>query len=118
VQDIPIRRRLGGAAAAGLLAIALIVAGLAPIVGDAPAWLRIGGVLVFLVGALLALISVGLLNSVRIERAQRREFEAQIAVDTAAARIITQECAGDGQGEACGTDACGGTCALSALRRS
>lgn len=118
LQAIPTRRRVGAGAATALLAAVLIAAGLAPILGDAPAWLRIGGVLVFLAGALLALVSVGLLNSVRVEKAQRRAFEAEIAIDTAAAHIITEECAADGPGEACGTDACGGNCALSALRRS
>lgn len=118
LHAIPTRRRLGAGAATALLGLVLAVAGLAPILGDAPAWLRIAGVFLFLVGALLALISAGLLNSVRVDRARRRDFEAQLAVDTAAARIIADECAADGPGESCGTDACGGSCALSALRRS
>jgi hypothetical protein len=121
---VPIARRAQSGAATAVLAVALLAAGVAPLTSSAPGWLRIAGVLVFLVGALLALIAAGLLNTVRIERAQRRAFAAEAALDAAAARVFADngalECADDAGSPAglCGADGCGGACALAALRPS
>jgi hypothetical protein len=121
---VPIARRAQSGAATAILAVALIAAGIAPLAAAAPGWLRIAGVLVFLLGALLALIAAGLLNTVRIERGQRRAFDAEAALDAAAARVFAEngalECADDASAPAglCGADGCGGACALAALRSS
>jgi ABC-type nickel/cobalt efflux system permease component RcnA len=118
---IPAARRLRAGAAVGVLAVALFVAGLSPLIADAPAWLRIAGVLLVLLGGLLALICAGLLNTVRQERAHRRHYEAEIAADRAAAQILVpDDCERHDPTDAamCGADGCGEACALAALRRA
>ena len=122
---VPLARRAQAAAITGALGVAVLIAGLAPLVSVAPGWLRVAGVLLFLLGALLVLIGGGLANTVRIERRARRDFDAQIAVDTAAAQVFRDngalECASDpslAEAATCGPDGCGGACALAALRRA
>jgi hypothetical protein len=117
LQAVPLARRAQAGGAALLLSAALIVAGIAPLARSAPAWLRIAGVLLLLLGLLLGLIASGLLNTVRQERRHRAALQAQFALDaTVAAACSDFEEQNGLTGSPCGPDGCGGACALAALR--
>lgn len=119
LYDIPAERRARAGAGAVALSAALVVAGIAPLVADAPAWVRVAGVLLLLLGLLLGLIASGLLNSVRLERRHRAARQAQFEVDAAAAAVCARYEERNGlTGSPCGPEGCGGACALAGLRGS
>lgn len=117
LYEVPVARRARAGAIALALALALVVAGAAPLVGDAPAWLRIAGVLMLLLGLLVGLIGSGLINTVRLQRRHDAARRTQFEIDAAAAAVCAEfEEANGLTGSPCGPDGCGGACALGALK--
>ena len=117
LYEVPLARRAQAGAVALALALVLVVAGIAPLVADAPAWLRIAGVLLLLLGVLIGLIASGLLNTVRLQRRHDAARREQFAVDAAAAAVCADfEEANGLTGSPCGPDGCGGACALGRLK--
>lgn len=119
LYEVPAAQRRRAGAFALILAAALVAAGIAPLVAAAPAWLRIAGVLLLLLGLLLALIGSGLLSSVRSQRRLEAARRAEFEIDAAAAAVCAQyEQANGLTGSPCGPDGCGGACALGQLKNS
>lgn len=119
LYEVPLARRAQAGAVALALGLALVVAGATPLVAPAPAWLRIVGVLLLLLGLLTGLIASGLLNTVRLQRRHDAARQAQFEVDAAAAAVCAQfEEANGLTGSPCGPEGCGGACALGALKNS
>lgn len=117
LYEVPLARRAQAGIVVLALALALVVAGIAPLVVEAPAWLRVAGVLLLLLGLLIALIGSGLLNTVRLQRRHDAARQAQFDIDAAAAAVCADFEAANGlTGSPCGPEGCGGACALGQLK--
>lgn len=119
LYEVPLARRAQAGVVAMTLSLALVVAGIAPLIADAPAWLRIAGVLLLLIGLLIGLIGSGLLNTVRRQRRHDAVRQAQFEIDAAAAAVCADFEAANGlTGSPCGPEGCGGACALGQLKNT
>lgn len=119
LYEVPLARRAQAGAVALALALALVVAGIAPLIADAPAWLRIAGVLLLLIGLLIGLIGSGLRRTVRVQRRHDAARQVQFEIDAAAAAVCANvEAAGGLAGSPCGPEGCGGACSLGEFKNS
>ena len=119
LYEVPLARRAQAGAVALALALALVTAGIAPLAAAAPAWLRVTGVLLLLLGLLIGIIGSGLLNTVRWQRRQDAARRGQFEIDAAAAAVCADFEAANGlTGSPCGPEGCGGACALGEFKNS
>jgi hypothetical protein len=130
LSRIPIDRRRQAAIFTGLTAVVLVVVGVLPWVGSAPAAVRVLATVVLVVGVGLALVAWGLLHSTTLDQHRQAdaEFDAMLVEAAGPAGAcgcgqshdpdelhITDACEHDGAGEACAHNC--DTCVLSSLRR-
>lgn len=126
LASIPPATRRRAAVVVGFFSAMFLAVGVIALTGDMATIIKVLGVVVLIGAAVLALITWGLLNSIRVDRISA-ELDAELlqaiaehdrtcgcGTDHDPDEFHTTECAHDGRGDACAHDC--DTCALAALR--
>jgi hypothetical protein len=137
LSAVPAARRRRAAATVGLLAMLFVAVGAVALTGGPDATVRVFAIVALVAAGALALISWGLLHSVRLDVATDAAIAAEASLDAAIEQALAESgrtscdcghdhdasemhvqkgCAHDGAGTDCAHDC--DTCALAALRPS